>query len=79
MKKQCNRQEALESNKDLINAKIACNFVRIFDTRVKSMFVRFFSLTYTVRISDLFSILESQNQIIFFLLASKFELNNYRK
>ena len=44
------------------------------------MFVRFFTITTLFKFSEKFSILAGKNRIIFFLLASKFELNkNYRK
>jgi len=49
--------------------KLASNFVRNLGTRVKCMFVRFFSLTTLFEITGKFDILESENQIIFFLLA----------
>ena len=49
--------------------KLACNFFLIFVTRVKCMFVAFFSLSRLLRNSDLFYYLESENQIKFLLLA----------
>jgi len=49
--------------------KIASNFVLNLGTRVKCMFVRFFTLSSILRNSGKFDILESENQIIFFLLA----------
>jgi len=49
--------------------KLASNFVRNLGTRVKCMFVAFFSLSSILRNSGKFGILESENQIIFLLLA----------
>jgi len=49
--------------------KLAFKFVLIFVTRVKCMFVAFFSLTSLYENSGNFDILESENQLNFFLLA----------
>jgi len=59
----------MEKNKPLKNIKIDSNFLKIFDTRVKSIFVRFFILSTFYKNSEKIGILESENQIIFLYLA----------
>ena len=44
-------------NKITMNVKLACNFVRIFVSRVKCMFLRIFSLNSLLKITFLFNLL----------------------
>ena len=78
-KKEYNKQLRLTKNKWWKWVKQAYIFVLNLDTRVKCMFIAFFSLRSLFKLSALFSVVAGKNQINFFFLAWKFELYNYRK